>query len=193
MSKQIDLRGTPCPINFVSCKLEIERLTVNDNLQVDLDRGEPEIMVLSGLKDEGHKIEISGISSWKLPKVKYMDCFLQGAKINEDFSNWEWPENKIPTHYDFVRNIVKDYWPPQFRKDYGRLKPDIKFKVNPSYNKDTQKLTFTILNELFELYHIQEFYTYLFATTLCTIHIYNLKYCRCVDDDCCVHSTKKNS
>ena len=52
-------------------------------------------------------------------------------------------------------------------------------------------LTFTILNELFELYHIQEFYTYLFATTLCTLHIYNLKYCRCVDDDCCVHSTKK--
>ena len=54
-------------------------------------------------------------------------------------------------------------------------------------------LTFTILNELFELYHIQEFYAYLFATTLCVLHIYNLKYCRCVDDNCCVHSTKKNS
>ena len=76
-----------------------------------------------------------------------MDCFLQGAKINEDFSHWKWPENKIPTHYDFVENIVKDYWPPQFRKDYGRLKPDIKFKVKPSYNKDTQKLTFTIWND----------------------------------------------
>ena len=54
-------------------------------------------------------------------------------------------------------------------------------------------LTFTILNELFELYHVQEFYTYFFATTLCFLHIYNLKYCGCVDDDCCVHSTKKNS
>ena len=53
-------------------------------------------------------------------------------------------------------------------------------------------LTFVIFNELFELYPIQEFYTYLFATTLCTLHLYNLKYCRCVDDDCCVHSTKKN-
>ena len=58
MHKQINLRGTPCPINFVRCKLEIEKLNENQNLQVDLDRGEPEIMVLSGLKDEGYKIEI---------------------------------------------------------------------------------------------------------------------------------------
>ena len=58
MHKQINLRGTPCPINFVRCRLEIEKLNDNQNLQVDLDRGEPEIMVLSGLKDEGHKIQI---------------------------------------------------------------------------------------------------------------------------------------
>ena len=58
MHKYIDLRGTPCPINFVRCRLEIDRLDDNDNLQVDLDRGEPERMVLSSLKEQGHSIKV---------------------------------------------------------------------------------------------------------------------------------------
>ena len=58
MHKYIDLRGTPCPINFVRCRLEIERLTDNENLQVDLDRGEPERMVLSSLKEQGYSIKV---------------------------------------------------------------------------------------------------------------------------------------
>ena len=57
MHKYIDLRGTPCPINFVRCRLEIEKLTHNQNLQVDLDRGEPEIMVSSGLEEAGHQVK----------------------------------------------------------------------------------------------------------------------------------------
>ena len=58
MNRYIDLRGTPCPINFVRCRLEIERLTDNENLQVDLDRGEPERMVLSSLKEQGYSIKV---------------------------------------------------------------------------------------------------------------------------------------
>ncbi|AAP99064.1 MULTISPECIES: sulfurtransferase TusA family protein [Prochlorococcus] len=58
MIKSIDLRGTPCPINFVRCRLELEKLNDEQILQIDLDRGEPEEMVLSGLKDEGHNIQI---------------------------------------------------------------------------------------------------------------------------------------
>ncbi len=58
MHKYIDLRGTPCPINFVRCRLEIDRLDDNENLQVDLDRGEPERMVLSSLKEQGHSIKV---------------------------------------------------------------------------------------------------------------------------------------
>ena len=58
MNKYIDLRGTPCPINFVRCRLEIDRLDDNENLQVDLDRGEPERMVLSSLKEQGHRIKV---------------------------------------------------------------------------------------------------------------------------------------
>ena len=58
MYKEINLRGTPCPINFVRCRLEIERLNANQYLQVDLDRGEPETMVISGLKEEGYRVKI---------------------------------------------------------------------------------------------------------------------------------------
>ena len=31
-----------------------------------------------------------------------------------------------------------------------------------------------------------EFYTYIAAISLSILHIYNLNYCRCEDDDCCV-------
>ena len=58
MDKEINLRGIPCPMNYVRCRLEMEQLNHNQKLQVDLDRGEPEEMVLSGLKDQGYKIKI---------------------------------------------------------------------------------------------------------------------------------------
>ncbi|KGG16931.1 MULTISPECIES: sulfurtransferase TusA family protein [unclassified Prochlorococcus] len=57
MLRYIDLRGTPCPVNFIRCRLELEGLDHNQKLKVDLDRGEPEDMVVSGLTKEGHKIE----------------------------------------------------------------------------------------------------------------------------------------
>ncbi|WP_320675873.1 sulfurtransferase TusA family protein [Prochlorococcus sp. MIT 1300] len=56
----MDLRGTPCPLNFIRCKLALERLENNELLQVDLDVGEPESMVIFGLRDAGHKVEIVG-------------------------------------------------------------------------------------------------------------------------------------
>ena len=56
---EIDLRGTPCPLNFVRCRLAIEKLSPNDSLQVLIDRGEPEEMVISGLRNEGHHVKIT--------------------------------------------------------------------------------------------------------------------------------------
>ena len=50
-------------------------------------------------------------------------------------------------------------------------------------------LTILILNEQFEILHLQEVYTYLSASILCVTHFYNLKNCRCDNDDCC--SNKK--
>ena len=53
----LDLRGTPCPVNFIRCKLTLEQMSSGDSLKVCLDRGEPEAMVLSGLRDAGHRVE----------------------------------------------------------------------------------------------------------------------------------------
>ena len=57
-SKHIDLRGTPCPVNFIRCSLVLETLEPLDLLHVDIDRGEPEEMVISGLRKAGHYVQI---------------------------------------------------------------------------------------------------------------------------------------
>ena len=63
MHKYLDLRGTPCPVNFVRCRLEIEQLIQNQTLQVDLDKGEPEEMVIPALRDEGYDVKIILVES----------------------------------------------------------------------------------------------------------------------------------
>ncbi len=57
-SDHIYLRGVPCPLNFVRCRLAIERLGPNHYLQVDLDRGDPEEMVIPGLEKAGHNVKV---------------------------------------------------------------------------------------------------------------------------------------
>ncbi len=57
-AKHLDLRGTPCPVNFIRCRLALEELDLIESLYVDIDRGEPEIMVISGLKEVGYQVEI---------------------------------------------------------------------------------------------------------------------------------------
>lgn len=42
-----------------------------------------------------------------------------------------------------------------------------------------------ILNEQFKLFSIPEFFSYFAAISLCSLHIYNLNYCRCDDENCC--------
>ena len=54
----LDLRGTPCPLNFIRCRLALEELKPNELLKVDLDKGEPYEMVFNRLKKDGHSIEI---------------------------------------------------------------------------------------------------------------------------------------
>lgn len=58
-ARSLDLRGTPCPVNFIRCKLALESLQAGDQLQLQLDRGEPEAMVISGLKEAGHRVEVT--------------------------------------------------------------------------------------------------------------------------------------
>jgi len=53
----LDLRGTPCPLNYVRSRLALERLPPGALLLVDLDSGEPERMVADGLRGEGHAVD----------------------------------------------------------------------------------------------------------------------------------------
>ena len=50
MSKALNLKSVPCPLNVVKCKLALEKLSVNETLVVNLDKGEPEEMVKNVLK-----------------------------------------------------------------------------------------------------------------------------------------------
>mgnify|MGYP002785871102 FL=1 len=54
---QMDLRGTPCPINFVRTKLRLEKMEPGSLLEVWLDPGEPIEQVPDSLTMEGYKIE----------------------------------------------------------------------------------------------------------------------------------------
>ncbi|GAB4178335.1 MAG: sulfurtransferase TusA family protein [Coleofasciculaceae cyanobacterium] len=54
---QLDLRGTPCPINFVRTKLRLEQMTPGTLLEVWLDPGEPIEQVPDSLTMEGYPIE----------------------------------------------------------------------------------------------------------------------------------------
>ena len=53
----LDLRGTPCPINFVRTKLRLEQMPQGSLLEVWLDPGEPIEQVPDSLKMEGYRIE----------------------------------------------------------------------------------------------------------------------------------------
>jgi TusA-related sulfurtransferase len=55
---RLDLRGTPCPLNFIRSRLALEKLPSGGSLQVHLDEGEPERMVAEGLRGEGHAVRV---------------------------------------------------------------------------------------------------------------------------------------
>ena len=51
-----DLRGTPCPINYVKAKIRLETLGAGDLLEIWLDDGEPIKNVPVSLKNDGQEI-----------------------------------------------------------------------------------------------------------------------------------------
>ena len=71
----IDLKSVPCPLNVVKCKLALEKLSKQDTLFVDLDKGEPEIMVKKTLENIGYKVDIvKSEKEWIRYEVKYEYC-----------------------------------------------------------------------------------------------------------------------
>ena len=68
----IDLKSIPCPLNVVKCKLALEKLSKKDILLVDLDKGEPEVMVKQTLENMGYKLDIvKSDKDWVRFKVMY--------------------------------------------------------------------------------------------------------------------------
>ena len=63
--KYLDLKSVPCPLNIVKIKMALEKLSQNEQLVVEIDKGEPEEMVLKNLKEMG--------------------CLIQQIKENEKF------------------------------------------------------------------------------------------------------------
>lgn len=56
---RLDLRGTPCPLNYIRTRLALEKLPAGAELEVCLDRGEPERLVCEGLRHEGHAVTLA--------------------------------------------------------------------------------------------------------------------------------------
>ncbi len=54
---QMDLRGTPCPLNFVRTKLRLEQMDPGALLEVWLDPGEPIEQVPDSLRMSGYTVE----------------------------------------------------------------------------------------------------------------------------------------
>ncbi len=75
MSKDIetlDLKNIPCPLNVVKCKLALEKLSIEDTLIIELDKGEPEEMVFKTLDQLGYTVDIlNDETSWIRISVIY--------------------------------------------------------------------------------------------------------------------------
>jgi TusA-related sulfurtransferase len=54
----LDLRGTPCPLNYVKTRLELDRMEAGEELEVWVDHGEPEDQVPRSLRMDGHRVEV---------------------------------------------------------------------------------------------------------------------------------------
>jgi len=72
--KNLDLKSVPCPLNVVKIKLALEKLSKNEQLIVELDKGEPEEMVLKNLKEMRYVIK----------KIKANEKFIKIKILNEN-------------------------------------------------------------------------------------------------------------
>ena len=73
--KHLDLKSVPCPLNVVKIKLALEKLSKNEQLIVELDKGEPEEMVLKNLKEMRYLIK----------KIKDNEKFIKIKILNENY------------------------------------------------------------------------------------------------------------
>ena len=72
--KHLDLKSVPCPLNVVKIKLALEKLSKDEQLIVEIDKGEPEEMILKNLKEMGCLIK----------QIKENEKFLKIKILNEN-------------------------------------------------------------------------------------------------------------
>ena len=58
--KELDLRGVPCPMNWVRTRLALEEIAPGDTLIVTLDEGEPLRNVPRSAREDGHEVTVEG-------------------------------------------------------------------------------------------------------------------------------------
>ncbi len=58
--RELDLRGVPCPMNWVRAKLALEEIAPGDSLVVVLDEGEPLDSVPRSAREDGHEVDVAG-------------------------------------------------------------------------------------------------------------------------------------
>jgi sulfite reductase (ferredoxin) len=67
----IDLRGIACPLNFVKAKLEIEKISIGEILEVLLDSGEPSRNTPASLAEQGQEVlEVTNVGDYSCVKVR---------------------------------------------------------------------------------------------------------------------------
>ena len=72
--KYLDLKSVPCPLNVVKINLALEKLSKNEHLIVELDKGEPAEMVVNNLKKMGFLFK----------QIKEYEKFLKIQILNEN-------------------------------------------------------------------------------------------------------------
>jgi tRNA 2-thiouridine synthesizing protein A len=57
---ELDLRGVPCPLNWVRTRLLLEEMRSGEALRVQLDPGEPLESVPASALEDGHSVAVDG-------------------------------------------------------------------------------------------------------------------------------------
>lgn len=104
--------------------------------------------------------------------------FASTCSIHHEYSNIpKWWRN-----LDFLFLLIS------FIAIYRSTKTTSKKIMKPALWISWFLLSFLIVNEKMTLLNLQEYFTYIIATALAALHLYNLKYCQCKDDNCCIKS-----
>ena len=66
--QSLDLRGVPCPLNWVRTRLALEAMTPGGELRVELDPGESRDSVVQSAREDRHDVEAPPDGSVRIVK-----------------------------------------------------------------------------------------------------------------------------